>query len=330
MMEALGGAAAHAQERRADARVGRVRMGLWMLVSLAVVLPLLAVPSLTGNLSFSFYLMVWIILCTSFNLVAGFTGYMPFGYVAFYGVGAYATAVLHKSYGLPMSGALVCAALAGAAVSLLLAPTLRLKGVYFGIVSLALAVIFRLLVSMLPAEVSGGSMGLILARSNDPLATYYVTLAVLVVCLAAAGWLAFSRTGVALRAVRDDPDAAAIVGIDVARTRLKAWVMAATFPAVVGGLEAWYTNAIDPEASFNILVTAKVIVYSMAGGLGTLLGPVLGAGALYGIDHLIWQRFPVLNLMFLGIIIMVMILVFPRGLVGSFAGRFPRLRRYIP
>lgn len=330
MASSLSGAAAHATERSGDARVGRIRLALWVAVSLAVVLPLLAAPSLTANLSFSFYLMLWIILCTSFNLVAGFTGYMPFGYVAFYGVGAYATAVLHKTYGLPMPGALVCAALAGAAVSLLLAPTLRLKGVYFGIVSLALAVIFRLVVSMLPEEITGGSMGLILARANDPQTTYYVTVVVLVLCLSAAGWLAFSRTGVALRAVRDDAEAAAIVGIDVTRTRLKAWVPAATFPAVVGGLEAWYTNAIDPEASFNILVTAKVIVYSMAGGLGTLLGPVLGAGALYGVDHLIWQRFPVLNLMFLGIIIMVMILAFPRGLVGSFAQRFPLLRRYIP
>ncbi|MBA4613669.1 branched-chain amino acid ABC transporter permease [Stappia taiwanensis] len=303
---------------------------IWGGVVTLIILAFLPVPLFTTNLSFMFYMMLWLTMATSFNFVAGMAGYMPFGYVAFYGIGAYATGVLYKTFGLPIPIALAGAAAAGVAIGLLLAPTLRLKGVYFGIVSLALAMAMKLIISLMPAKITGGSLGLILSGANDPTMAYYAMFIVLLGALAAGTWLSMSRLGIALRAIRDDREAAEVVGVNVVRTRLKAWVMATMFPSLVGGVEAWYTNAIDLESSFNLLVTAKSIVYAMAGGLGFLVGPIVGASALYGIDQLIWRHFPTLNLLILGVVIIALMLLLPRGIVGAFAQRFSRFRRFIP
>lgn len=313
-----------------DDRSDSIKMIVWVGISLVLVLAFAVLPASGTNLSFWFYTMMWLVMASAFNFVAGLTGYMPFGYVVFYGVGAYATGILYKSFDFPILVALAGAGVAGILVALLMAPTLRLRGVYFGIVSLALAMAVKLMISLLPSEIAGGSIGLILASANDPVKSYYVMVALLAATLAAGAWLSMSSIGISLRAIRDDREAAEIVGINVTRVRLIAWTVAAMFPALAGGAEAWYTNAIDLESSFNLLVTAKSIVYAMAGGLGYLLGPIVGTLTLYGIDQLIWRNFPTLNLLLLGLAIIVMMLVLPRGIVGGFARRFSRFRRLIP
>jgi len=319
---------AHAS-RAQDQRVSRLRLRIAATIFVTLCAAFCALPLATGNTSFAFYLMLWIVMASAINISVGFTGYLPFGYVAFYGAGSYATGVCYKVLGWPMLPSLLVAGGIGMALALLFAPTLRLKGVYFGIVSLALATIVRLLIANLPESLTGGSIGLILAASNNPLLSYYAMLAVLAATLACVCWLSASRLGRALKAIRDDDGAAACVGIDVPKTRLKAWLLAALFPALAGGIEAWYTNVVDPEYAFHVLVTAKSIVYAMAGGFGTILGPVVGATALLGIDHLIWQRFPLLNLLLLGLVIVLLMLFLPRGIVGGLLRRYPRLRRYI-
>ncbi|HUG57830.1 MAG TPA: branched-chain amino acid ABC transporter permease [Candidimonas sp.] len=295
----------------------------------ALVAVLAAVPLFAANASFAFYLMLWVAMATGMNICVGFTGYLPFGYVVFYGIGAYATGICYKILGLPIIPSLVAAGLAGALVALLMTPTLRLKGVYFGIVSLGLATIVRLLISNLPEEYTGGSMGLILASANNPTHSYYAMLAVMALALGIVLWLSTSRLGRQLRAIKNDEGAAACVGINVPRVRLKAWILAAIIPALVGGVEAWYTNVVDPEYSFHVLVTAKSIIYGMAGGFGTIIGPVIGAIALVGIDHVIWESFPLINLLLLGLVIIFLMLFLPRGVVGSLLKRKPGLRRYI-
>ncbi|SFQ47837.1 branched-chain amino acid transport system permease protein [Nitratireductor indicus] len=307
-----------------------IRSLIWGAVVAVIIAVFLPAPLFASNLSFLFYMMLWLTMAMSFNFVAGMAGYMPFGYVAFYGVGAYAMGVLYKTFGMPIPIALAGSAAAGILVGLLVAPTLRLKGVYFGIVSLALAMAMKLVISLMPRDITGGSLGLILSSANDPLAAYYAMFLVMMGALAAGTWLSMSRLGTALRAIRDDSEAAEVVGVNVVATRLKAWIMATMFPALVGGVEAWYTNAIDLDSSFNLLVTAKSIVYAMAGGLGFLVGPIVGASALYGIDQLIWRNFPTLNLLILGVVIIALMLLLPRGIVGAFAQRFSRFRRFIP
>ncbi|RYF58131.1 MAG: branched-chain amino acid ABC transporter permease [Comamonadaceae bacterium] len=321
--------AARVSQRRQDRSVDTLRYRIAGGLFAALILALLVVPMISSNASFAFYLMVWIAMATGMNICVGFTGYLPFGYVVFYGVGAYATGICYKILGLPIAVSLGAAGVAGVVIALLMTPTLRLKGVYFGIVSLGLATVVRLLISNLPDSYTGGSMGLILAGANNPIYSYYTMLLVVTFSLIAVLWLSRSRLGKQLRAIKDDEGAAACVGIDVPRARLKAWVLAAIIPALVGGVEAWHTNVVDPEYSFHVLVTAKSIIYGMAGGFGTIIGPVVGTIALFSIDHLIWERFPLINLMLLGLVIIVLMLFLPRGFVGSLLKHKPGLRRYI-
>lgn len=313
----------------ADLRVTRTRNLVWLAGMVVLTVALASVPPTGGSLSFSFYLMLWITMATGLNIIAGFTGYMPLGYVAFYGIGAFTTASLNAKAGWPVLLTLPMAGAAGVALSLFLAPTLRLRGIYFAIVSLALAIILRLVVANLPQEITGGSFGLSLGRSITPVTSFYAMLALMLAAICTASWLSQSRLGKALRAIRDDPEAAETLGVNVQAARLKAWMLAALFASLAGAIEAWYTNIIDPQTAFEFLVTAKAVIYAIAGGLGTVTGPVVGALVMVFLDDLIWQRFPVFNVFLLGLAIVLLVLFLPRGVVGTLIAHRPKLRRYI-
>ena len=290
----------------------------------------LLVPVAGFSLAFHFYLMLWITMASAFNVASGFSGYMPFGYVAFYGVGAFTTAILVKKLGVPVLAALPFSGVAGLVLALLFAPTLRLSGIYFAIVSLALAGICRIVIANMPEEITGGSFGLQLGSRAEPLLSFYVMLGVMLLALGSILWLSRSRLGKALRAVRDDAEAADMMGVNVPRVRLYGWLVAALFPALCGGIEAWYTNVVDTETAFNTLITAKTVIYAVAGGLGTVTGPIVGAFAMVWLDDLIWRQFPLINLLILGVATVLLVLFLPRGIVGTLLRRHPQWRRYIP
>jgi branched-chain amino acid transport system permease protein len=318
---------AHAAERD---RATRIYYTLAALLGGIVVVYFALVPVIGVNLAFHFYLMLWITMASGFNVSSGFSGYLPFGYVAFYGVGAFTTAILVKKVGMPVLATLPIAGCSGLLLALLFAPTLRLSGIYFAIVSLALAAICRLVIANMPEEITGGSFGLQLGSRAHPVQSFYVMMAVMVLALVTILWLSRSRLGKALRATRDDADAAEMMGVNVPIVRLYGWLIAAFFPAVCGGVEAWYTNVVDTETAFNTLTTAKTVIYAVAGGLGTVTGPVLGAVAMVWLDELIWRQFPLLNLLILGVATIVLVLFLPRGIVGTLLRKKPQWRRYIP
>lgn len=308
----------------------RIYFALVALIGGALMIYFALVPIFGLNVAFHFYLMLWITMASAFNVSCGFSGYLPFGYVAFYGVGAFTTAILVKKAAFPVFLALPFSGVAGLVLALLFAPTLRLSGIYFGIVSLALAGICRLVITNMPEEITGGSFGLQLGSRAHPVQSFYVMMAVMVAALATILWLSRSRLGKALRATRDDADAAEMMGINVPRVRLYGWMIAAFFPAVCGGVEAWYTNVVDTETAFNTLITAKTVIYAVAGGLGTVTGPIIGAVAMVWLDELIWRQFPLLNLLILGVATVALVLFLPRGIVGSILRRKPQWRRYVP
>ncbi|MFI4981881.1 MAG: branched-chain amino acid ABC transporter permease [Nevskiales bacterium] len=312
-----------------DARVTQVRTFIWLGLVACLICWLAAVPLFSKGVSFFFYLMLWITMASAFNIICGFAGYLPFGYVAFYGVGAYVTAVLVRKVGWPVYAAIPLSGVAGVLLSLIFAKTLKLSGIYFAIVSLALGIICQLVVANLPEEITGGSFGINLGGSPDPLDSFYTMLFLMVATLATVTWVAHSRLGTALKAIRDDSEAADALGVNVPRMRLYAWMLAALFPSLCGGIEAWYTNVVDTTTAFDTLVTAKTVIYATMGGLGTISGPVVGTVVMLWIDDLIWQRFPVLNLFLLGFAVVLLIQFMPRGIVGTLLRRKPRLRRYL-
>jgi len=320
------GAARSLERASAD----RIYYALAAVIGGIVTLYFLAVPVLDLNLAFHFYLMLWITMASAFNVAAGFSGYMPFGFVAFYGVGAFTTAILVKSLGFPVLLALPFSGAAGVILGLLFAPTLRLSGIYFAIVSLALAGICRLVISNMPENITGGSFGLQLGSRAEPVHSFYVMMAVMLLALGVILWLSRSRLGKALRAVRDDAEAADMMGVNVTRVRLYGWLIAAFFPALCGGVEAWYTNVVDTETAFNTLTTAKTVIYAVAGGLGTVTGPIVGSVVMVWLDELIWRQFPLLNLLILGAATVLLVLFLPRGIVGTVLRWRPEWRRYVP
>lgn len=311
-------------------RADRIYFTLAALLGSGVILYFASVPVLGGGLAFHFYLMLWITMATGFNISSGFSGYMPFGYVAFYGVGAFTTAILVKKLGLPVLAALPLSGVAGLVLALLFAPTLRLSGIYFAIVSLALAAICRLVITNMPENITGGSFGLQLGSRAEPVLSFYVMMVVMVAAVGSALWLSRSRLGKALRAVRDDAQAADMMGVNITRVRLYGWLISAFFPAVCGGVEAWYTNVVDTETAFNTLITAKTVIYAVAGGLGTVAGPIVGTIVMVWLDELIWRQFPLLNLLILGVATVLLVLFLPRGIVGTVLRWRPGWRRYVP
>ena len=312
------------------ARGERIYRRVAAVLAVVVTAYFLLVPVLELNMAFHFYMMLWITMASAFNVSSGFSGYMPFGYVAFYGVGSFTTAILVKKLGVSILLALPLSGVAGVLLSLLFAPTLRLSGIYFAIVSLALAGICRLTISNMPEQITGGSFGLQLGSRAEPLQAFYMMLVVMLVALACILWLSRSRLGKALRAVRDDAEAADMMGVNVGRVRLQGWMIAAFFPAVCGGIEAWYTNVVDTETAFNTLITAKTVIYAVAGGLGTVTGPIVGAIAMSWLDEIVWRRFPLINLLILGVAVMLLVLFLPRGIVGTLLRARPQWRRFIP
>lgn len=305
-----------------------IRRGIWYALIVAIVIWCALVPVRDGNLSIYFSFMLGAAMATGLNFVAGFTGYMPFGYVAFYGLGAYVTGIAVKLFGIPVYFAVPIGGGAGMLLALLFAPTLRLSGVYFAIVSLSLAIILQRTIALMPEEITGGSLGMNIGVLTDRVEGYYAMLLVLVLALLTASWLAESRLGRGLKAIRDDSEAAEAMGVNVVRSRLYAWLLSALFASLVGGVQAWFTGAFDTFTSFDVVITAKAVIYAMAGGLGTVIGPVVGTVVLVWADELVWRSFPELNSFLLGLVIAILILFAPRGIIGTLISRFPRLRNY--
>jgi len=312
-----------------ETKAARIRDALWCTLVAALVVWFAAIPALDGNLSLYFSLMLWITMATGLNIIAGFTGYMPFGYVAFYGLGTYTTAILVVNLNVSPYVAIPAAGVVGILTAILFAPTLRLGGIYFAIVSLSLSIILQRLVGLAPDEWTGGSHGLNLGQKTDRIEGYFTMVLVMVAALLTVTWLARSRLGKALKAIRDDAEAADAMGVNVNLSRLYAWMLSGLFGALCGGVQAWFTGALDPITAFDILVTAKTVIYAMAGGLGTITGPVVGTVILVWVDELIWRQFPILNNFLLGLIIALLILFMPRGIIGTLMQRYPRIRRFI-
>ena len=308
--------------------MGKYRKILWTLIAFAIAF-LLIVPKLPISNPFIFYMLFWITMASSFNIIYGFVGYLPFGYVMFYGVGTYITAILWSRLQIPIPLCILVSGVAGVILSILFAPTLRLKGIYFAIVNFSCAMVLRIVVSNLPDKWTGGSFGITLSHAYRPIISYYFMFFVMLLSVSVSLLLFRSRLGIALRCIRDDEAAASTLGINVGLCRLKAWILAALFPSLAGGIEAWYTAIVDPDTSFNMMITTKAIVYSMFGGLGTVAGPILGSVFMYSLDDYIWGTFPLLNLLVLGIMIVFLILFLPRGIVGSATRKWPGLREII-
>jgi len=266
--------------------------------------------------SFALFTMMYVVLALSWNIISGFTGYTSFGHVAFYGIGAYACAILVADHGWPWLATLGVGAAAAAVAAVALGyPVLRLKGPYFAIAMLGAAEGTRVVATVWDGLTHGG-VGISFPSTENSMATYYAMLALMLVTIVVAYVVGHSRFGIRLNAIREDEGAAEALGIDATRYKLAAFTLSAVFPAMAGGIQAYKVLYIDPPSVFFVQITIAMALMSMLGGKGTVIGPIVGAVLLYTAQELTWVNLPTAHLIAYGLFIVVVARFMPRGLMG--------------
>jgi branched-chain amino acid transport system permease protein len=273
-------------------------------------------------------IFMWIALAGSWNLISGLTGYVSFGHVAFFGVGAYTGAILIATAGWPWP----LAALGGGVGACVLAvvigyPCLRLKGPYFAIAMLGLNEVLRALVSYFEG-LTGGGNGLSLPTLDATRHIYYVMGALAAVVTGGAYVIATSRFGLRLMTIREDEVAAEAMGVDTLHHKLVAFMLSSIGPGIAGALTARDQGYIEPISVFPLAITVTMIVMALFGGKGTVWGPVLGAVVLFVVQEVVWARYPYVHPLLFGAIIVAVVLLMPRGVLGLLQVRY-RLPRTV-
>jgi branched-chain amino acid transport system permease protein len=281
---------------------------------------LLALVPLAGNavwIQFGINALLVATLAQSWNILGGFAGYVSFGNSVFYGLGTYGTAIAMVKFGLPFGAGLaigaVLAMLCAAVVGL---PILRLRGPYFAIATLGLSGVMAALVSNF--DLAGANTGLILPLTRADNLFYEAALALLVVCTAATAWIAASRFGMGLIAIREDEDAAASMGVDTTRYKVIALVLSALFTAIAGGINAYWITFINPDSAFDLTLNVKMVIMAVFGGPGTVLGPVAGAFILSAVYEVLSSRISTAAAFLFGLVIVLAVIFMPRGLAHMF------------
>lgn len=289
-------------------------VALFILLGLAA----LAVPMLGTEyaLSFTIQLLIFVILAYSWNLIGGYAGYTHFGQVCFFGLGGYVGALLITKTGMAWYFAVPIAALAGVALALPLGTAmLRLKGPYFAIGMFGLTRVMESF-SLGFDSITQGGTGLYLPPLPNLRPVFYVLVAIAVIMMIATWRLDNSRLGLKLLAIREDEQAADALGVRTTRLKIGTFVVSAIAPAAVGALNAVYLAFIDPPTAFSPTIELTTIAIVLLGGMGTVLGPLVGAVVLSIVNELLWARFPEYYLAIVGTLVLLAVLYMPRGIVN--------------
>jgi branched-chain amino acid transport system permease protein len=299
--------------------------GLLLVVVAAVVL---TVPGWAGDYWTRVLtgVCMWAGLALAWNVMGGYAGYISFGHAAFFGIGAYTTALLmqpdrHWNFFLTLP---VGAAIAAAVAAVVGWPTLKLRGAYFAIATWALAEAILQLANVV--GFTGGSSGLTIPAFAGTSYFFYVMLGAAVLSFAVTYLLLErSRFGYKVKAVRDDETTARSVGIDTTRVKMQAFVLSAAIPAVLGGIDAYWITFINPRSVLAADITDQMVVMALVGGLGHAWGPALGAAALFVVNRQFLASFgdTTSYIAMVGVVVALVVLFLPDGLVSL----FPRSRR---
>jgi branched-chain amino acid transport system permease protein len=303
-------------------------MRSWL--ALAVIAALLAALPLVGNnyaLRLATTVCMYAVMAQSWNFIGGLAGYPSFATAAFFGLGAYASAIL-QNHGVPMVPAWACAALAAVLFAAFLGGAiLHLRGHYFAIASLIVAEMLREIVNTLP-DFTGGGKGmnlplLKLSVTAQAQFFFYAMLALAVLTVAAAIVIHRSKLGFGLRCIQQNESAADIIGINTYAYKTAGFSLSAVFVGVAGAIYASWVNYIDPPDVFDVLISVKPMVMVLLGGLGTIFGPAIGAVILLLLEEVVWRNFLTIHVAALGVIIVVLVLFLPNGLLALMRERFP-------
>jgi branched-chain amino acid transport system permease protein len=321
--------------------------------SLIVIAVLISIPLVVKTTYFIFiFIMIYMFtaMAASWNMCAGYTGIIPFGNIAFFGIGAYTLAIFLIRWGVPPFIGVILGGLAAVLFALLIGyPCLRLRGAYFAIATLGLMHAVEVSAANL-RPITGGAIGLSLPV-RDPSITphYYGMFIVALGSVLVTYWLANSRFGLGLLAIREDEDAAEMTGVNTHIYKLTVFAINGFFCGAAGAVWAYYLPYIDHTILFSHDDNIMLIVMAMFGGMGTVLGPPIGASVLVVLSQYLTVSLPgliarlgtilpvavaryldravgYLPMLMYGFLLLLMVLFMRGGLMGIFTGLYHRLR----
>jgi len=270
-----------------------------------------------------YVILQFVVLAVAWTILGGYAGYVNFGTNAFFGVGVYTAVLLVKAFGAPLpvqiATAAVVGSLLGLGVGLL---TLRMRGIFFSIATIALAIIIE--TSITNFRFVGGAAGIQLQRPpvTAPFDSYvkmlfFVQALLVVIAVAITRGIQNSRIGRGLHALRDDELAAECTGVPTLRLKLLACVISGALMAAAGAPAAMYLQYANPDSAFNLNYSVSVLAMALIGGTAHWIGPVLGAILLGATQQLLAVTISSeVNVLVLGVMLVLFVVAAPKGVIG--------------
>jgi branched-chain amino acid transport system permease protein len=303
-----------------------VRSSIFFITAVAVGAGVFAFCRLIQNeyLFFAGYVVLeYVVLSTAWNILGGYCGYVNFGTAAFFALGAYCTVAVHKLLAIPLPLHMLIGGLVSGIVGLGTGYlTLRLRGAFFSIATLALAVVVQTLITNW--DFVGGARGAYVIRpAHAPLLGSYIEylfvlmLALAILAVTAARAIERSRLGYGFATIRDDELAAEASGVPTLRLKLIATTLSGALMGMAGGPLPFYVGYLDPSSGFNLAYAVNSIAMPLVGGTMTWIGPVIGAILLGAIQQIATVTISsAANLLIVGVLLVAFVIIAPNGIVG--------------
>ena len=307
-------------------------LGLLVLLALAIAFPLVfSNPAVTNIAVFT---LMFAAAATGWNIFSGYTGYIALGHAAYFGIGAYALALICQDWNIP-GGYLPFwfVPVAGLIAAIFAIPlgwiALRVRRHTFVVITIAIFFIFQLLAYNL-TNLTNGSIGLTLPIPIDwggyffNVPFYYVSLAILLFAIAISWWVRNSKYGLGLLAIRDDEDRALGLGVKTGPSKLAAFVISAFIVGMVGATWGYFIESVFPPSAFDANFDIAIALMGFLGGMGTISGPILGALILEPAQQYFTLQFSQngIYLLIYGALFLVVILLLPRGIIPTLSERW--------
>lgn len=322
-------------------------MKLWHRYS-GILLPVLALAALTlwpiisgkpANRESAFTILKAIALASSLNILLGYTGYVSFGHIVFYGFGGYVGIYLLTEKDWSLWTAILAGGVASGILAFLLgAAILRLRGAYFALATIGINEAMRAFINKF--ELFGGSTGITLnfsvykaygGAAHALQTSFYIGAGLALLALLISYFVRTSKFGLGLLAIRENEDAAEVMGVVAPLAKTWAYVLSAIVPGMIGVLFFFKNGNVEPSDAFPLHASIELLVMVMLGGQGTVLGPILGAFAYQGMRGFLVTSdfFKDIQLSVSGALLLMIVLFIPAGAIGWLRHRIPQLRRVL-
>lgn len=316
-----------------------LRKHLGLMLALLLIGAMSIWPILTGKPATReqvFTILRAVALASSLNILLGYTGYVSFGHIVFFGLGGYVGFYLLSVQGWTLWIAMLVGGVASGVLAFLLGKAiLRLRGAYFALATIGVNEAVRAFINNF--EPFGGPIGLRLnfqvyqdygGPAQALQMVFYIMIALTVIVVLVSYLIRTSKFGLGLLAIREDEDAAEVMGVVAPNAKTWAYVISAIFPGIIGTLFFFKNGNVEPHPAFPLHLSIETIVMVMLGGQGTVLGPILGATGYQRLRGLLVtsQVFKNIQLSVAGAFLLLIVLFVPAGVIGWLRNRFPRLR----